>query len=177
MLLSGRELITSLHGLALGSVFLLSYAGGMAELWSLRHDWVTTTGVRTHLRRLAFGTWVMAIAGWLTVLTGAYLVFPMYRASAPPATADLSAYPKAFILAHPDLAMLQTIGMSWKEHIAWFAPILATAVAFVVTRYGFHLVSQPRLRQGAMALFTIAFLAAGIAGMFGAFLDKAAPVR
>jgi hypothetical protein len=177
MLFSGRELITSLHGLVLGSVFLLSYTGGMVELWSLRHDWATPHGVRTHLRRLVVGTWVMAIAGWVTVITGAYLVFPLYRASPPPATANLSAYPKALILAHPDLTVLQTIGMSWKEHIAWFAPILATAVAFVVTRYGPHLVSQPRIRQAAMALFTMAFVAAGIAGAFGAFLDKAAPVR
>ena len=138
--------ITSLHGLALGTLFLLSYTGGMVELWSLRHEWATPEGVRTHLRRLSVGSWVMAITGWVTVLTGAYLVFPLYRASPPPASSDLSAYPKALMLAHPDLAVWQTIGMSWKEHIAWVAPLLATAVAFVVTRYGFHLVSQPRIR-------------------------------
>jgi hypothetical protein len=67
--------------------------------------------------------------------------------------------------------------MEWKEHVAWLAPILATTVAYVVVRYGPNLATENCIRQGVMVLFTLAFLAAGIAGLFGAFIAKAAPVH
>ena len=67
--------------------------------------------------------------------------------------------------------------MEWKEHVAWMAPILATAVAFVVVRYGSRLAEESRIRQALIILFTIAFLAAAPAGLFGAFINKVAPVK
>ncbi|MBI3959056.1 MAG: hypothetical protein HY328_09625, partial [Chloroflexi bacterium] len=66
--------------------------------------------------------------------------------------------------------------MEWKEHVAWFAPILATAVAFIVWRYGDHLIEDSYLRKIVTALFILAFLTAGIAGLMGALITKAAPI-
>jgi len=67
--------------------------------------------------------------------------------------------------------------MEWKEHIAWAAPVLGTAAAFIVLYYGNQLIVDKRLRYGAMALLLLAFLAAGAAALMGAFITKAAPVR
>jgi hypothetical protein len=66
--------------------------------------------------------------------------------------------------------------MEWKQHVAWPVPFLATAVAFVVWRYGDHLATDNRLRYGLILLFSLAFLAAGIAGLLGVMVRKAAPV-
>lgn len=96
--------------------------------------------------------------------------YPWYREAA--ATSARSQ-----LLANPDTAAWHTFGMEWKEHVAWIAPMLATAVAFMVTYYGRRLVLEDRMRRLAMALFTSAFLAAAVAGVFGAFINKAAPIR
>jgi len=67
--------------------------------------------------------------------------------------------------------------MEWKEHIAWASPILATAVAFVVLYYGSQLIVDKRLRMLTIGLFVAAFAAAGVAGLLGALITKAAPVQ
>jgi hypothetical protein len=162
--------------MVLGANFLLSFAGGLAGLYSLRPEWVTVAGVQERLRRLDIGTWVMAVAAWLTVITGTYVVYPWYRAAPPEGLADLSDYPRSLLLSVPNLAAWHTFGMEWKEHVAWFAPILATAVAFVVWRYGARIAEMPKLRNALIILFVLAFAAAGIAGLFGAFITKAAPL-
>jgi len=66
--------------------------------------------------------------------------------------------------------------MEWKEHVAWFAPFLATAVAFAVVYYGVQLVRRGDIRRAAIVFFVLAFAAAGVAGLFGALITKAAPV-
>ena len=66
--------------------------------------------------------------------------------------------------------------MEWKEHVAWFSPILATAVAFIVLYYGDQLIRHARVRRTAITLFVLAFALAGVAGAFGAFITKVAPV-
>jgi hypothetical protein len=66
--------------------------------------------------------------------------------------------------------------MEWKEHISWAAPILATAAAFLVVYYGPRLVSRKWLRAAVLVMFVGAFVAAAIGGVFGAFLNKIAPI-
>ena len=175
MHLTLREFWTVIHGMALGAIFLLAFAGGFAGLWSLRPEWITTAGIRERVGRLVCGTWIMAITAWLTVITGTWIVYPWYRAPAPEG-ADLSDYPRNFLLADPNLAEWHKFGMEWKEHVAWLAPILATAVAFVVLRYGVQLANEPRLRRAMLVFFSLAFLCAAVAGLFGAFITKAAPI-
>lgn len=170
MSVSVRELWTVLHGLVFGSVFLLAFAGGLAGLYSLRAEWVTVAGIRERLRRLLAGTWLMAIAAWATVWSGTYVVYPWYRAAIPES-------PRSILLASPATMLWHTFGMEWKEHVGWFAPILATAVAFLVAYYGTQLADDNKLRRATVWLFVLAFTAAAVAGIFGAFLNKVAPVR
>jgi hypothetical protein len=176
MSMTARELWTVIHGMGLGAIFLLAFAGGLAGLYSLRPEWVTIAGMRERILRLTIGTWVMAVASTLTVITGTYVVYPWYRAKPPEGLTDLSDYPRYYLLSVPNLAAWHTFAMEWKEHVAWFSPILAIAVAFVVWRYGAQIAEMPKLRYALIVLFVLAFAAAGIAGMFGAFITKAAPI-
>jgi hypothetical protein len=174
--LTDRELWTLVHGMGLGTLFLLSFGGGLAGLYSLRAELVTMDGVRERVRRLLAGTWIMAIVAWLTVLSGTFIAYPWYRATPPEGTTDLTNYPRSLLLAEDGTAPWHTFGMEWKEHVAWIAPFLATAVAFAVAYYGVQLVRRGEIRRAVMALFILAFLAAGAAGLYGALITKAAPV-
>jgi hypothetical protein len=176
MVLTAREIWAVIHGMMLGSLFLLAYAGGLAELINLGSQFSTEAGVAKRVRRLITGTWVMAVVAWLTVFTGTWIVYPWYRAK-PPAGADLKMFPKGLLVASPTTAGWHNFGMEWKEHVAWLAPILATAVAFMVTKYGARLAKNEEVRKAVIVLFSIAFFTAAVAGLFGAFINKAAPVH
>lgn len=56
MQLGAREFWAVIHGLVLGTLFLLAFAGGFAGFYSLRPEWVTVAGVRERLRRLPAGS-------------------------------------------------------------------------------------------------------------------------
>lgn len=170
-----REFWAVLHGLLFGGLFLVAFAGGAAGIYSLRRSLVTTEGIRERLRRLRWGSVALAVAAWVTVISGTFIVYPWYRATPPP-EADLSAYPRSFLKADPALALWHTFGMEWKEHVAWLAPILAVPVVFIVFRYGSSLADNDALRRATLWTLTVSFVAAAIAGVLGALITKAAPV-
>jgi hypothetical protein len=176
-----RELWAVGHGLVLGTVFLLAFGGGLAGLYSLSARYLTEEGVAERTPRLLIGSAVMAIVAWLTVLSGTFVVYPWYRATPPTGTdltdqSVLGDFPRYWLLASDRTSEWHALGMEWKEHVAWIAPFLATAVAFAVLYYGAQLVRRGEIRRAAIIFFTLAFLAAGVAGLFGAFITKAAPV-
>ncbi|MCL5997103.1 MAG: hypothetical protein M1546_13755 [Chloroflexi bacterium] len=170
MSVSEREWWTVLHGMIFGAVFLLAFAGGLAGLYSLRPDWVTVSGLRERLSRMKLGLWAMAVVAWLTVISGTFIVYPWYRAPDPNS-------PRSFLLASPERAEWHTFGMEWKEHVGWLAPIAATVVAFVVSYYGSALAHRLGERRWIALFFIVAFATAAAAGIFGAFINKIAPVR
>jgi hypothetical protein len=172
-----REAWTVIHGMGLGALFLLAFAGGFAGLWSLKSRYLTADGIAERTPRLLIGGWVMAIVAWLTVFIGTWIVYPWYRARPPDGTVDLAGYPRYFLLDDPALSALHTFGMEWKEHVAWLAPMLATSVAFVILYYGSQLVRRAELRWPLITGLTLAFAAAGVAGLFGALITKAAPIN
>lgn len=176
MWLSYRAAITTFHGMGLGALFLLLFTGTWVLLWGLRSGWVTETGLEARRKLLVFGAWLMAIVAWLTVIIGTYLPYTWYRAQ-PPAGADLTHYPRSFLLANPKLAFLHHFGMEWKEHVAWLAPILVTAAAYLIWRYGGKLAQNAKVRNAALTLLTLSFVAAAAAGLMGAFITKAAPLH
>lgn len=177
--MSSREIWTALHGMVFGAAFLLAFTGGFITLLDLRSEWITDEGARRSARRLIVWTWAMAALVWLTVILGTYVVYPWYRAKPPAGTsaAMLAEYPKNLLLSSPRTADWHEFGMEWKEHLAWLAPILATAVAFVVTRYREQLANDHQVRRALMVLYGLAFFAASCAGLLGALINKAAPTR
>jgi hypothetical protein len=170
MHLTYRETWALIHGMILGAAFLLAFGGGLAGLYSLRPELVTERGIVERTRRLLLGTWGMALAAWATVVTGTWIVYPWYRDKAPTS-------PKSQLVADPATANWHNFGMEWKEHIAWIATLLATAVAFAVTYYGRDLIKHQGIRKALMVTFVAAFLVAAVAGVMGALITKAAPVH
>lgn len=169
MRLTGQEWWTLIHGMVLGGLFLLAFAGGLAELYGLKRGMVTAQGVAARMRRLKIGTTMMAVAAWGTVITGTWIVYPWYRAAVPGS-------PRSTLLADESTTGWHEFGMEWKEHIAWISPILATVVVFVVFYYGTNLIRHERVRRTSVTLFVLAFAFAAVAGLFGALITKVAPV-
>jgi hypothetical protein len=170
MSFTDREWWALIHGMVLGALFLLAFAGGLAGLYSLKPALLTSAGITERIRRLKIGVSAMAVVAWGTVITGTWVVYPWYRDPA-------ETSPRSQLLANPDTKDWHEFGMEWKEHIAWISPILATAVAFIVLYYGAALARNDRVRRAAMLLFVLAFLCAAVAGAFGAFITKVEPVQ
>ena len=172
-----RAVITAMHGMLFGAFFLLAifglvvelcrsfYANQPAELSARGYSW----------QRLYL--FCMVGLGWAAVLTGAYIVYPWYRAIPPVGVTSLAQYPQALLKSSSTTAGWHSLGMEWKEHIAWFAPIVMTMVAWVLTRYERSARKYPRLRATVLAFALVAFASVGVAGFFGAMLDKRAPVE
>ena len=171
-----RSLMTGLHGLFFGAFFLMVLLAVVMELWrSLFEVQPAQLTPRGQLFETLFLI-KMAVLGWLAVLSGTYIIYPWYRAAPPAGTTDLTAYPRSLLLAHANTAMLHSMGMEWKEHIGWFAPILVTMLAFVMIRHRAQLRRQPQLRRAVVIFALAGFLCTGVAGLAGALLNKQAPV-
>jgi hypothetical protein len=172
-----RDLMTVLHGMGFGALFMLAFSGAIGVIYGTATSggrWNPTTADG---RMFRFYLLTMAVLAWLTVLSGSYIVYPWYRAVPPPGTTNLAAYPQRLLLSNPLTAGWHDFGMEWKEHIAWFAPIAMTMVAYVFIQYGPRLAHFRQLRNAVLGFTFAAFLATGVAGAFGAFLNKYAPVR
>ncbi len=172
-----REVLTVLHGMGFGALFMLAFSGALAELYRMSAPGSVARpgGQENALLRLYLAA--MVILAWATVLSGAYLVYPWYRAIPPAGTTDLAEYPQRLLMASKLTSGWHSLGMEWKEHVAWFAPIAMTMVAYVFVKYGPALTRQRPIRTAVLAFAVVAFVATGVAGAFGAFLNKVAPVR
>jgi predicted transporter len=177
MEISTRDLLTVLHGMGFGALFMLAFSGALAELYRLAAPGVSNQASQREKTLLNLYLVAMVILAWLTVFSGAYIVYPWYRAVPPAGVADLADYPRRLLLSSGKTSEWHNIGMEWKEHVAWLAPIAMTMVAYVTMKYG-RAITRPRYMRTAVLGFTVAaFVATGVAGAFGAFLNKYAPVR
>lgn len=177
MEITWRDLMTVLHGMGFGALFMLAFTGAIAELYRMSAPGLSGVVGMKDQAMLRMYLAAMVLLAWLTVFSGAYIVYPWYRAAAPAGTTDLSAFPKALLMSSHSTSGWHSLGMEWKEHVAWIAPIAMTMVAYVFAKYGPQLGRHRDLR-GAVLVFTVAaFLSTGAAGAFGAFLNKYAPVR
>jgi hypothetical protein len=172
-----RALITLIHGMFFGAFFLMAAYGLVVEL---RHSTfveqpskLTPQGYARE-RLYLIG---VAVLGWAAVLTGAYIIYPWYRAVPPAGVADLALHPRYLLKSSPTTAGWHDLGMEWKEHVAWIAPIAMTMMAYVLTKYRLSMREHPQLRTAVLVFALVAFGAAGVAGFFGAMLNKYAPVN
>jgi hypothetical protein len=172
-----RDLITVLHGMGFGVLFMLAFSGAIGVIYATAVVGPRWPASAWDSRMFRFYLISMAALSWLAVLSGAYIVYPWYRAMPPAGTTDLSGYPQRFLLSSPLTAGWHDIGMEWKEHIAWFTPIAMTMVAYVFIKYGPQLAFYRHMRNAVLGFTAAAFFATAVAGVFGAFLNKHAPVR
>ena len=177
MEISLRDLLTVLHGMGFGALFMLAFSGAIAELYRMSSPGAPRIPSRRERNLLLIYLTAMVILAWATVLSGAYVIYPWYRAIPPAGFADLADYPQRLLISSPKTSGWHSLGMEWKEHVSWLAPIAMTMVAFVFAKYGPALARMRQVRTAVLAFTVVAFVATGVAGAFGAFLNKYAPVR
>ena len=177
MQITFRDMITMLHGMGFGALFMLAFSGAVGVVYATAVVGPRWPSARWDNKMFRFYLISMAALAWLTVLSGTYLVYPWYRAVPPVGTTDLSPYPQRLLLSSPLTSEWHNFGMEWKEHIGWFAPIAMTMVAYVFIKYGPQLAFQRNMRNAVLGFTAAAFLATAVAGAFGALLNKYAPVR
>lgn len=167
-----RSVATMIHGMGFGALFLLAFSGAFVQL--VRAGQGNTT---PSVRAVRIYLLVMTLLAWATVISGAYVIYPWYRAVAPPGTADLTGYPQLLLKSHPSTIGWHSLGMEWKEHVAWIAPIAITMITAVYFHYGAELRNHIALRRTVVTFVAVAFFAAAVAGFFGAMINKYAPVQ
>ena len=178
-----HSLWTLIHGMGFGALYLLASSGALVELYRFTTSPIpsetssskpSTSGHEHFLKAYLL---TMVVLAWAAVLTGAYVIYPWYRAIPPPGTVDLSMFPQRLLMSTPSTTGWHSLGMEWKEHVAWFAPISITMVASVFIRYGSDLRNHRQLRAATLCFALASFIAAGVAGFFGAMINKYAPVQ
>ena len=177
MEITTHDFWTVVHGMGFGALFMLAFSGAIGELYHLSTadaSYQQSPRDRTVLNLYLIA---MVVLAWLTVFSGEYIVYPWYRAVPPVGTTDLSEYPRRLLLSSGKTSEWHNVGMEWKEHIAWLAPIAMTMVAYVTMKYGRAIVRPRGMRTAVLGFVVAAFVATGVAGAFGAFLNKYAPVR
>ena len=172
-----RALLTLIHGMLFGAFFLLAVYGLVVELYRSGYaEQASRLTARGYTLEHLYLVCMVGL-GWAAALTGAYLIYPWYRAIPPPGVTDLALYPRFLLKSSPTTAGWHDLGMEWKEHIAWIAPIAMTMVAAVLTKYRRSIREHPQVRTGILIFALAALGAAGVAGFFGAMLNKYAPVN
>jgi hypothetical protein len=177
MLFTDRSLWTMVHGIGLGGAALMGLAAALFYLYATRTSNGTQTFAPHGPRALAALTVLTAVALWLSVLAGTYIVFPPYRATPPSGVTDLSQFPRSLIQARPDTAWLHSFAMESKEHMPWIAAMLATAVAMVCVRYRRKVLTEPSLRTMTTILLAICLGLVSFVSLMGIFVNKVAPLQ
>ena len=174
-----RELVTMIHGMLFGGFFLLALFGVLVLLLERSSADEGNSDPESmqsaqHWQRVYL--FLLVATGWAAVLSGTYIIYPWYRAVAPPGV-DLVLYPKFLLTAHSSTAGWHNFGMEWKEHVAWIAPMSSTMVVWVLMKQRAAWNAHRSVRSTVLGFAAIAFLAAAIAGGWGAMIDKKAPVE
>ena len=177
MEITTRALWTMIHGMGFGALYLLACSGALVELYRCTASTVPAEPTPGQERFFKVYLAAMVVLAWAAVLTGAYVIYPWYRAVPAPGTTDLAMFPQRLLMSSHTTIGWHALGMEWKEHVAWFAPISITMVAFVFIRYGRDLKNHRQLRAAVLSFAVASFVAAGIAGYFGAMINKYAPVQ
>lgn len=172
-----RDAITVLHGMFLGALLLLAVSATAMCVYAVSSPSNRWKLSPAQYRFFSVYLACVALLAWVVVLIGAYTIYPWYRAHPSTGTTDLSGFPQRLLISRPSTAGWHDLGMEWKEHIAWFAPITLTVAAYLFSRYGNYLYALRSLRRALLGLIALAFFSASVAGVFGAMLNKFAPIR
>ena len=177
MEISLRALASELHGMLIGGFFLMAVFGVVVELFKSYYVKQPSELTSRGYSLKKFYLLMTVGLGWVAVLLGAYVAYPWYRAIPPAGVVRLAGYPQRLLLASSGTSGWHKIGMEWKEHVGWFAPIAMTMVAYVLTRQRLAMKRYPQIRTAALVFTLVALLSGGIAGFFGAMIDNHAPVK
>jgi hypothetical protein len=170
MELTTREIWALVHGLVIGGPLLLAFAAVLVSLYGLRSELLTPEGVRERVLQLRLGAGVMAVMLWTIVLIGTWVLLPWYSEGSPDS-------PRSILVADPGTRQWHEFADVWKTHVAFMAPMLATAAATLVAYYGRTLARDRTVRNLALALFIGAFAVTSLAALIGSLVTRVAPIR
>ncbi len=176
MLFTGPSIWTMVHGVGLGGAALLGLAASLFYLYAAPPA-PGSSAASASSRALARLTMFTAIALWLTVIVGTYVMFPPYRATPPAGAVDLTPFPRSLLQANAETAWLHALAMETKEHVPWIASMLATSVAFVCGRYRSAVLTDPALRSITTLAVAICFVLVSFVSLMGVWVNKVAPVH
>jgi hypothetical protein len=97
--------------------------------------------------------------------------------AAPLVPRDTPDSPRSILLSDPGTRQWHEFADVWKTHVAFLAPVLATAAAALVLHYGEALARDRRARNLVLALFLGAFAISSLAALIGSLVTRAAPIR
>jgi heme A synthase len=175
-LFSGRSLLTMLHGIVLSGAALMGLAAALYALLT-RPEAGSPADADRQARFLVPLTAVIAVSLWLTVIAGTWVIFPLYRAPPPEGAVDLTAYPRALLLANPATAWLHRFAMETKDHVPWITAMLATAAAFLSARYRGLALRDVSLRRLTTVLLVLCLGLVSYVALLGVFVNKVAPLE
>jgi hypothetical protein len=164
-----------LHGVVLGGGALVLLVTALFALWAMR----PAQGATVTERQSSIFVWLtIAIAAllWTSVISGTYVVFPMYRATPPEGVASLADYPRALLMSSADTRWLHAFGMEIKEHMPWIAAMLATAAGVVSRRHRATVLADAGLRRIIGSLLGISLALVALVALLGTFVNKVAPL-
>src|SRR5450432_400235 len=101
MVISVRDLITLLHGMGFGALFMLAFSGAIGVIYATAASGGIWPASSPHHKLFRFYLLSMSALAWLAVLSGTYIVYPWYRAAPPRGTTDLAPYPRNLLLSDP----------------------------------------------------------------------------
>lgn len=177
MEISLRDLLTDFFGIGLGILFLLAFLGAIAELYRMSASDSDAPLTKQSRMMLHIYLCTMVILSWITVLFGAYFIFPWYNETFPIGAMDLGLHSKAYLEVSGATGTWHRSVVEWKEHISWIAPIAMTMVAYVFMAYGTALEKHRQIRIAAFVFVIAAFVATGVSVVFGGILSKVVPVE
>ena len=168
--LTTRDIWALVHGLVIGGPFLLAFTAVLSSLHGLRSELLTAEGVRERVAQLRLAGGVMALMSWTIVAIGTWVLLPWYREDSPES-------PRSVLLSDPGTRQWHEFADVWKTHVAFMAPILATAAAALVVYYGRTLARDRAVRNLVLALFLGAFAVSSLAALIGSLVTRAAPIH
>ena len=178
MEITTRSLWTMIHGMGFGALYLMACSGALVELYRRYcspHEACHRNRDERFLRALPDCDGRAGVAH--RAHRRLHHLSLVSRGAAAGNHESRRSFRSACCLSSPATSGWHSIGMEWKEHVAWLVPISITMAAAVFARYGRNLKMQPELRSAVLGFVWISLLAAGIAGFFGAMLNKNAPVE
>ncbi len=165
-----------LHGMAFTGFVIITFSAAAYCLWNLPLAYAAgEIHQNKQTKHLSWITWLMAIALWLSLLIALFIVFPQYRIAPPQGQTDLTHYPRYLLLKNPNTAWLHTFAMEAKEHMAWIAALILTAVASMASSSQ-HKKLDASVRSAMAWLLIISFGIVSFLGLLGVFVNKVAPI-
>ena len=64
MELTAREIVTVIHGLVFGFIFLLGFSGALYAIYSMKAEWLTVEGLTKTVNNIKIYMWLLAGSVW-----------------------------------------------------------------------------------------------------------------